>query len=315
MLMGEVNLEPEGVRRFFGDEDGDELHMCLNFNLNQALALAMVREDAGPLIHSLRTLPSLPADDQWAMFVRNHDEWSLDKLTDAERQEAFEALGPKKEMQLFGRGLRRRLPTMLDGDQARIRMIYSLAFGLPGAPTLFYGEEIGMAENLAIPGRASVRSPMQWSDDANGGFSTAPAERLRRPVVEGKRWGPEAVNVADQLRQKDSLLRWMERLIRCRRECPEIGFGGWQVLPCRHKGVVALRYDVDGRTVITVHNLSRRRCRTRLEPGGAEDWLGLDCLLDGGGCKLQPDGTLELALEGYGLRWLRVRKAGAGMVL
>ena len=289
--------------------------MCLNFNLNQALALAMVREDAGPLIHSLRSLPSLPADDQWAMFVRNHDEWSLDKLTDAERQEAFEALGPKKDMQLFGRGLRRRLPTMLDGDQARIRMVYSLAFALPGAPILFNGEEIGMAENLAIPGRASVRSPMQWSRAANGGFSTAPAERLRRPLVEGKRWGPQAINVADQLRADDSLLDWMTRLIRCRRQCPEVGFGAWQILASRHKGVVALRYDVEERSVITVHNLGRERCRTRLEPGSAEEWLGLTDLLDGANHDLQPDGTLELPLEGYGVRWFRVRKAGASMVL
>ena len=218
-------------------------------------------------------------------------------------------------MQLFGRGLRRRLPTMLEGDQARIRVIYSLSFALPGAPTLFYGEEIGMAENLAIPGRASVRSPMQWSDDDNGGFSTAPPERLRRPVVRGERWGPQAINVADQVRRKDSLLLWMQRLIRCRRECPEVGFGAWQVLPCAHKGVVALRYDVEARTVVTIHNLSRRRCRTRLELGGAEDWLGATDLFDGESCELRPDGTLEITLEGYGLRWLRLRKAGATMVL
>jgi trehalose synthase len=315
ILMGEVNLEPEDVRRFFGDEDGDELHMCLNFNLNQALALSLVREDAGPLTHSLRLLPKLPADDQWAMFVRNHDEWSLDKLTEAERQEAFAELGPKKDMQLFGRGLRRRLPTMLDGSQARIRMVYSLAFGLPGAPTLFYGEEIGMAENLAIPGRASVRSPMQWSDDDNGGFSTAAPERLRRPVVEDERFGPQAVNVADQARRKGSLLQWMVRLIRCRRECPEVGFGAWQVLPSAQKGVIALRYDLEERTVVTVHNLARRRCRARLELGGAEEWLGATDLMEGRSCEMQPDGTLELTLEGYGLRWLRLRKAGATMVL
>jgi glycosidase len=125
MLLGEVNLEYEDVRRFFGDEGGDELHMCLNFNLNQALALALVRQDAGTLVHNLRAMPTLHDDDAWANFVRNHDEWSLDKLTQAERQEVFKAFGPKKEMQLFGRGLRRRLPTMLKGDQARIRMAYS----------------------------------------------------------------------------------------------------------------------------------------------------------------------------------------------
>ena len=220
MLMGEVNLEPEDVRRFFGDEDGDELHMCLNFNLNQAMALAVVREDAAPLIHGLRALPSLPPDASWANFVRNHDEWSLDKLTDAERQEAFKAFGAKPDMQLFGRGVRRRLPTMLNGDQARIRMVYSLTFSLPGAPVLFYGEEIGMSENLAIPGRQSVRSPMQWANDKNGGFSSADPERLSRPVVASRGYRPAAINVADQRADESSLLNWMERLIRRRRECP-----------------------------------------------------------------------------------------------
>lgn len=119
MLLGEVNLDYEDVRRFFGDENGDELHMC--FNLNPAIALALVRQDAGALVHSLRSMPKLAADDAWANFVRNHDEWSLDKLTEAERHEVFKAFGPKDDMQLFGRGLRRRLPTMLGGDQARIR--------------------------------------------------------------------------------------------------------------------------------------------------------------------------------------------------
>ena len=127
-------------------------------------------------------------------------------------------------MQLFGRGLRRRLPPMLDGDPARIRLVYSLLFSLPGTPVLFYGEEIGMGENLAVPGRLSVRTPMQWADERNAGFSTATPSRLARPVVEG-RFGPMAVNAADQRRDPDSLLNWMERLIRRRRECPEFGWG------------------------------------------------------------------------------------------
>jgi trehalose synthase len=315
MLMGEVNLEPEDVRRFYGDEDGDELHMCLNFNLNQSVALALVREDAGPLIHGLRALPSLPDDSAWANFVRNHDEWSLDKLTRAEREEAFEAWGPEEEMQLFGRGLRRRLPTMLKGDQARIRMVYSLTFALPGAPILFYGEEIGMAENLAIPGRMSVRSPMQWSGDENAGFSTAEPGRLLRPVVDDKQFGPAAVNVADQRRDDGSLLNWMERLIRCRRECPEVGWGAWQVIGSSEKAVLALRYDWEERVLLVVHNLAAGRCRTslKLERGG--DWEGLIDLLGTGAYDLRPDGTLTLELEGHGHRWLRVRRAGSAVQL
>jgi trehalose synthase len=309
MLMGEVNLEPEDVRRFFGDEDGDELHMCLNFNLNQAFALALAREDAAPLIHGLRALPSLPPDDQWANFVRNHDEWSLDKLTEAERQEVFKAFGPKPDMQLFGRGLRLRLPTMLGGDQARIRMAYSVAFALPGAPVLFYGEEIGMAENLAIPGRASVRSPMQWSNEQNGGFSTADPGQLRRPVVKGKEYGPAAVNVADQREDEGSMLNWMERLIRRRRECPEIGWGTWRVLDCDAKAVLPLRYDWGERIVLTVHNLSSQPCRAVLAPGGSGDWEKLVHLFGRGTFELRRDGSVRVDLEPYGSRWLRVRRA------
>ena len=184
ILMGEVNLPPDQLRAFFGDEDGDELHMVLSFVVNQAMYLALAREDATPVRDALESLPEIPEDCQWANFVRNHDELTLDKLSEEERAEVFAAFGPEEDLQLYGRGLRRRLPPMLGGDERRIRMLYSLAFALPGTPVLFYGEEIGMAENLEIEGRYSVRSPMQWSAERNGGFSTADAGELCRPVVE-----------------------------------------------------------------------------------------------------------------------------------
>jgi trehalose synthase len=158
ILLGEVNLDPPQVREFFGDED--ELHMAFDFSLNQAMYLALARSDAAPLAAALRARPEIPEDCQWATFARNHDELTLDKLSEREREEVFAAFGPDPGMQLFGRGLRRRVPTMLDGDQDRIRMVYSLVFSLPGTPVLFYGEEIGMAENPAIPGRYAVRAPM-----------------------------------------------------------------------------------------------------------------------------------------------------------
>jgi trehalose synthase len=308
ILLGEVNLEYEDVRRFFGDEGGDELNMCLDFNLNQALALAVVREDAGTLVHALRAMPSLHADDAWAHFARNHDEWSLDKLTEAERQEVFAALGPKKEMQLFGRGLRRRIPTMFDGDAARIRMLYSLVFSLPGAPVLFYGEEIGMAENLEIPGRMSVRAPMQWSDERNGGFSAASAENLRRPVVSDRGWGPEALNVADQANDPGSLLNWMERLIRRRRQTPEIAFGDWTFVPFRDASIFALRYDWGTRTVLLIHNLANERRMTSCTSINSEGWGGLANLLGEGTGSLGKGGKLSVELPPYGSAWLRVKK-------
>jgi glycosidase len=216
-------------------------------------------------------------------------------------------------MQLFGRGLRRRLPTMLKGDQARIRMVYSLSFALPGSPVLFYGEEIGMAENLAIPGRLSVRSPMQWSDDRSAGFSTAAPAELRRPVVTARDYRPAALNVRDQLQHEDSLLNWMERLIRHRRASPEIGWGDWQVLDVEQKEVLALRYDWGERVMLTLHNLSSKPCRASLAPGRGDDWKGLDHQFGRGTHELDRSGMLTVDLDGYGSCWLRVRRQGDPM--
>jgi maltose alpha-D-glucosyltransferase/alpha-amylase len=310
ILLGEVNLAPEQQRRFFGDEDGDELHMCLNFNVNQALALALVREEAAPLVGALRTLTQIPADAQWGNFVRNHDEWSLDKLSEAERQEVFAAFGPEADMQLYGRGLRRRLPSMLRGNQAQMRMVYSLMFSLPGAPVLFYGEEIGMAENLAIEGRTSVRSPMQWSDEVNAGFSTASQEKLRRPVVSGDEYGPSTVNVADQRRDPASLLNWMERLIRTRKECPEIGWGTSQLLDAGNPSVVAQRFDWGDRITIVLHNLAGKGQKARLHFDNCEGWEHLHELMGDEDPELLREKRLELELPPYGHRWLRVHRKG-----
>ena len=198
VLLGEVNLAPEEQRKFFGDEDGDELQLVFSFTVNQAMFLAFAREDATPLARALKALPPIPEDCQWANFVRNHDELTLDKLSEEERQEVFAAFGPEKELQLYGRGIRRRLPTMVGGDERRIRLAYSLAFSLPGTPVLFYGEEIGMAENLAIEGRYSVRAPMQWSAEPQAGFTTADA--AVRPVVEEGPFGYRELNVTRQRR-------------------------------------------------------------------------------------------------------------------
>ena len=179
--------------------------MLFAFTVMQAMYLSFARGQAGPLAAALRELPPIPDACQWAHFVRNHDELTLDKLSEAERGEVFAAFGPDPSMQLFGRGLRRRLPPMVDGDAARMRLAYSLLFSLPGTPVLFYGEEIGMAENLDIPGRMSVRAPMQWAGNRpNGGFSDAEPAALRRPVVDDPAYAPAAVNVADQRRDPDS---------------------------------------------------------------------------------------------------------------
>jgi trehalose synthase len=303
MLLGEVNLPPDELRAFFG-ESGDELHMCFNFPLNQALYLALARGEADPIERVLRNLPEIPADCQWANFVRNHDELTLDKLSSEEREEVFAAFGPDEQHQLFGRGLRRRLPTMLRGDQRRIRMVYSLMFSLPGTPVLFYGEEIGMAENLAIEGRMSVRAPMQWTQERHGGFTTA--RRPVRPVVREPGWRPDELSVAQQRREGDSLLNWMERLIRRRRECPELGWGSPTVLDVDHPAVLALRCDWGEQSIVVVHSLVDEIVSAHVPIGEVE--AAVDLFAHGD--FLPRHGKLELTLQPYGHHWFRLRRDG-----
>jgi glycosidase len=209
-------------------------------------------------------------------------------------------------MQLFGRGLRRRLPPMLDGDSQRMRLVYSLLLSLPGTPVLFYGEEIGMGEHLGVDGRLAVRTPMQWTDDASAGFSTARPGRLVRPVTPG-RFGPMAVNVADQRRDPESLLNWMERMIRRRKETPELGWGAIELLDVANDAVLAHRTTWDGRTVLLLHNLSPEPCSLRVPlPAGAS--TADDLLDDAIGAQPVASGVLELKLEGYGYRWFRLQR-------
>jgi trehalose synthase len=310
VLLGEVNLPAEGLREFFGDQ-GDELQLLFNFPVMERMYLALARQEARPLADAIEESERLE-DCQYANFVRNHDELILDQLSDGERQEVFEAFGPDEDMQLFGRGLRRRLPPMLDGNEQRIRMVYSLLFSLPGTPVLFYGEEIGMGENLAIDGRLSVRSPMQWTDERNGGFSQAEPRRLGRPVVEG-RFGPLAVNVAAQRRDPDSLLNWMERTIRRRRETPEIGWGAWEVLDADVPAVLAILCEWQERIVVTVHNLGEDPCVAQVSLGRdlPEGSRVHDLLAEPAPSVHEVDGdAVEAKLEGFGFRWFRLQSPG-----
>ena len=306
VLLGEVNLPAKDVRAFLGDEDGDELHMAIDFLGNQALYLALARGEAEPLAGALRGMPELPEDASLGRFVRNHDELTLDKLSDSERQEVFERFGPDPSMQLYGRGIRRRLPTMLGGDQRAIRMVYSLAFSLTGTPVLFYGEEIGMGENLEVEGRMAVRTPMQWSAEPNGGFSTVddPA-RLRRPLPRGE-YGPEHVSVAAQRRDPDSLMSWFERLVRRRRECPELGFGTLELLETGAPSVFAHRCDWDGATIVAVHELAGREAEVTLP---VEDGEALVDLFADAEHPL----PATLSLAPYAAHWFRVRRKGVRM--
>jgi maltose alpha-D-glucosyltransferase/alpha-amylase len=316
VLLGEVNLAHEQARVFFGDEDGDELTMLFDFPTMQATYLALARGDAGPVRMALMGRPDTPADSQWAVFARNHDELTLDKLSGAERQEVFAAFGPEKRMQLYGRGLRRRLPPMLDGDQLRIRLAYSLMLSLPGTPTLFYGEEIGLGEQLELDGRLAVRTPMQWKHGPLGGFTTAtdPAV-LCRPFPDGA-YGPDAVNVARQRHDPQSLLSWWRERLRVYRECPEVAWGSATVLEHPVASVLAHRSDWQGGTLVLLHNLAPQDVTVALslpeEPAGTYlvDIFDPDLVVEVG-----DGGGFTVDLEAYGARWFRVLREGDAPLL
>jgi maltose alpha-D-glucosyltransferase/alpha-amylase len=240
--------------------------------------LALARGDAEPLAEKLRIRPDPPEDGHWATFVRNHDELTLDKLTDSQRQEVFAAFGPDEDMQLYGRGLRRRLPPMLNGDQRRIRMVYSLLFSLPGTPVLYYGEEIGMGEDLSLPGRFAVRSDMDWD------------------------------SAREQHADPDSLLNWMRLLVDSYRACPELAWGRSSYLDPGPdaRPVLAHRVDADGAAVVALHNFAD----ADLDAAPVLPDLAGTQLTDVLDPRAKPvpvadDGRLAVTLPPYGCRWLR----------
>ena len=309
VLLGEVNVPYEDQKAFFGGPDGDGLNMQFDFIVMQNLYLSLARGDAGPITSALGQRASLDITSQWANFVRNHDELILDKLDDDQRQEVFAAFGPDPDMQLYDRGLRRRLPSMLGGDTRRMKMTYSLAFSLPGTPVLFYGEEIGMVENLDVEGRFAVRTPMQWSGDVNGGFSKADKRKLPRPMPDGL-YGPDRVNAADQRHDHQSFWWFMRNLIYTYRQQPEIGWSTVEILDQPNTAVLAhiCRETESQWAMVALHNFGADSAmvsvRLKDEPG----CLLVD-LLDGlSEHELDDKGRVEIGLEPYGYRWLRLRR-------
>lgn len=315
VMLGEVNLPYKEQLEYFGGTEGNELNMQFDFMTMQHLYLALARKDARPLAENLKSRPPLHPDNQWAMFVRNHDELTLDKLSDAEREEVFAAFGPEKNMQVYGRGLRRRIPPMLGGDAERIRMVYSLLFSLPGTPVLFYGEEIGMGEDLRQKSRSAVRTPMQWNNTKNGGFSDAKVAELVAPLVRGE-FGPDQVNAAAAKRDPESLWNFMATLIQRYRESPELGWGEFALIDQPEPAVFAHSCTSDGGTMVLLHNFGTAKVKVTgtvaPEDGPKRTYRGAVLLdvLDGGNVPMEPDGGFTVELGRYGYRWFRVQQPG-----
>jgi maltose alpha-D-glucosyltransferase / alpha-amylase len=302
IILAEANVEPKHSIKYFG-EDGQRIQMMFNFWANQHLYLALASGEAGPLARALEQTAERPYNAQWGQFLRNHDELDLGRLTDAQRQRVFDAFAPAKEMQLYHRGIRRRLAPMLSGDRRRLQLAYSLMFTLPGTPVLYYGDELGMGDDLALDQRDSVRTPMQWSNERHAGFTSA--ERPELSVIADGPYGYDRVNVAAQRRDPESMLNWMERIIRMRKEVPEIGWGEFSVLDAGHPGVLALRFEWRGNAVVTVHNLSGEALEGKLRLKG-EQGRHLINLLSDEHSEGDERGRHEIILEPFGYRWYRV---------
>ncbi|MCT7949785.1 alpha-amylase family protein [Ancylothrix sp. C2] len=309
ILLAEANVSPDQIPVYF--DEGNRMQMLFNFLVNQNLFLALARQDAATLKEGLKILPSIPHNAQWLNFVRHHDELTLDRLSDEQQQEIFAAFAPEESMQIFGRGIRRRLPPMMQNDRRRIEMTYSLAFTLPGTPLVRYGDEIGMGDDLSLEGRESVRTVMQWSNAANGGFSKASPDALTRPVISKGEYGYQQVNVAFEQRDPTSFLNWMEHLIITRRQCPEFGSGKWRILETDKSAVFAHACEVDKTTVIALHNLSDQSCIVNLPEIPHQHLMEIfsdNFSLSRQQQKYDPldENSYAIAINAYGYRWFRM---------
>lgn len=303
ILLAEANIDPEKSMKYFG-EHGERLHMMFNFAVNAPLFYTLASGKDRPLREALKSTKPRPAKAQWCQFLRNHDELDLSKLEEEQRQCVFEAFAPQEKMRLYGRGIRRRLASMLNGDRRMIELANSLLMSLPGTPVLRYGDEIGMGEDLSLDERTAVRTPMQWNDGPNAGFSEA--EEVYCPVISEGPHGYRRLNVQDQRRDPESLLNWTERMLRLRRETPEIGYGDFELLDAPG-GVLAIRYSWDGQIVLVAHNFTREPLSVSFAdmPVGRE---AVD-LLESKSCRVSKGGQLEIDLDPLGYRWLRIAQA------
>lgn len=254
ILLAEADVVPDQIKKYVGR--GERVHMLFNFLLNNSLFLSLAREEATPLMDRLKTLPALPKDVHWVNFIRNLDELDLEQLEKHEREEVFKALAPNPQMQIYGRGIRRRIAPMLQGNVERLKMVFSLLFALPGTPLIAYGDEIGMGDNLAYRGRQAVRTPMQWSAAENGGFSSLIAHEIPIPPIDHDIFSYSFVNVEDQLKDSNSLLNKVKELISIRKEHKIIGQEKPDILNLQDPAILGLKYEKNGEELLILINLS-----------------------------------------------------------
>ena len=303
VLLAEANMWPEDVRPYFGD--GDEFHMSFHFPIMPRMFMALRLEDRKPLIDIIERTPSIPDSCQWAIFLRNHDELTLEMVTDVERQYMWDeyAKDPRARINL---GIRRRLAPLMEGDRRRIELMTGILMSLPGSPIMYYGDEIGMGDNVYLGDRNSVRTPMQWSGGVNAGFSTADPERLWLPLVSNALYGYQAINVESQHRNPTSLLNWTRRLIEVRRSTPVFGRGSIDFLkPANHR-VLAFTRSFGRETVLVVCNLAGTAQVAELDLSGLSGAIPIEMF----GSSIFPRIGREpypMMMGPYNFYWFRLR--------
>ncbi|HYE66661.1 MAG TPA: maltose alpha-D-glucosyltransferase [Pyrinomonadaceae bacterium] len=305
LLLAEANQWPEDVVQYFGD--GDEFHMGYHFPIMPRLFMALRQEDRRPIVEILERTPGIPETCQWGMFLRNHDELTLEMVTDEERDYLYNEYARDRRMRL-NLGIRRRLAPLMDNGRRRIELLHGLLFSLPGSPFLYYGDEIGMGDNIYLGDRDGVRTPMQWSADRNAGFSRADFAQLYFPVIMDPVYGYQSVNVEAQQRYDSSLLNWVRRMIHLRKEHQVFGRGSLQFVKPENRKIFAFTRHFQGETVLCVFNLSRNAQPVEMELRHFEGARLFEMM---GGTEFPriKKRPYQLALGPYGFYWFLLREA------
>ncbi len=306
VLLAEANQWPADVVDYLGDPEvgGDECHMAFHFPVMPRLFMAVRRESRYPISEILAETPPIPSGCQWGIFLRNHDELTLEMVTDDERDYMWSEYAKDPRMRA-NIGIRRRLATLLDNDRDQIELFTALLLSLPGSPVLYYGDEIGMGDNIWLGDRDGVRTPMQWTPDRNAGFSTCDPGRMMLPVVADAVYGYQVTNVEAQLRNTSSLLHWTRRLIEVRKQNPAFGLGGFHDLGGNNPSVFSFVREFGDDRVLCVNNLSRSAQAVELDLRAFEGVSPVEVL---GGAHFPRIGELPylLTLGGHGFYWFRL---------
>ena len=298
VILGEANVDPKLNKKYYG-ENGERINMMFNFWVNQHLFYSLATGDTKPLQQALEDTRNIPQQSQWGQFLRNHDEIDLGRLSKKERQQVYDRMGPDKNMQLYNRGIRRRLAPMLN-NPAMEKMAYSILFTLPSTPVVRYGEEIGMGDNLALNERESVRTPMQWDSSLNAGFSTAAVTVSR--IIDTGNYTYKKVNVKAEQNDTTTLLPFIKHIIQLRKMAPQISYGNWNLIDTKSNGILGIRYQWHDKTFIALHNMSDEAKTINIHEN-----FDFQTLFSSDNRSQTFISDSDITLKGYGFVWLQAK--------